>query len=299
MASELKLPVSEHFIGRLTYRGSDRFVHIKAKLYAMNLTERILAIPFEPFWEAGELTFSSTLVHNMRFSRLEFGLITGLLMGSGPTEEEIEAKSSDRLCVIKKCLCPRSSEKEYFKSINEGKPRLCFEMDVDEMVDTDDIRALVERLDRIEAKQAAIILSHTELVTSQTNMRRSFQDSQKKMRQSFLEKEGAPAPSQPIDERPNDNEYEDEFPEDWEEDDNEVPPTPKDAIILAITDTPSDIQSQNDVLLLTGPPEGVPFVRKRKKPCYLLDYTEEKKKKQLLPENVDPERPQSIDCYAH
>uniref|UniRef100_A0A803PF24 DUF1985 domain-containing protein n=1 Tax=Cannabis sativa TaxID=3483 RepID=A0A803PF24_CANSA len=120
MALKLKLSVFEHFTSRLTYRGLDKFKYINDKFEAIKLIERVKASPFGPFWEVGELTFSGALVHNlllqktkvenekedeiwfyvgktnMRFGRLEFGLIFGLLMGIGPTEEEIEAKSSDR-----------------------------------------------------------------------------------------------------------------------------------------------------------------------------------------------------------
>uniref|UniRef100_A0A803Q6C3 Uncharacterized protein n=1 Tax=Cannabis sativa TaxID=3483 RepID=A0A803Q6C3_CANSA len=179
MAHELKLLVYEHFTGRLIYCGLDRFKDIKAKFEATKLTEK----------KEDEIWFYVGKT-DMRFEQLEFGLIIGLPMGSGPTEEEIEAKFSDHLVRMyfegksdeaikkvgkkyadcsgtrfprminlktkegqrkqdlkaidiaqlfnqRKCLCPRPSEAKYFKSINEGEPPLCFEMDVDVTVDSD------------------------------------------------------------------------------------------------------------------------------------------------------------------
>ncbi|KAM6548176.1 hypothetical protein CsatB_019852 [Cannabis sativa] len=551
MAPELKLPVSSHFTGRLTYRGTDRSRYIKAgvtkaKFTEMDLVETVKASPFGHFWEAGELTFSGALVHSlllrkmkvdtekedevwfhvgrndMRFRRIKFGLITGLPMGSAPTDEEIHAKSNDHLVrtyfegksfvqldslmlqlercedkddayklgliafiegvlvskegnvqvwpemlkfvndlefffkypwgerafrklmetlgknmqhykdnvdkkkgkkiaqeakytvsgyvpafqywpyeaieklgkkyahcngtkfprmlswktpegqrkqdvkatdiallfnsllVVKKCLFPRPSEEAYFKSINEGKAPLCFEMDVEQTVDVDGIQEsvfetqaktineavtkanlvppppapevhepstsagpsaptsttvdtdLAKRLDSIEARleklesqQEAVMLAQTGLVNSHLSMRRSFTESQKDLKETLLAKmdelmamvKGAPTPGEPEpapqNEEQMESDNEDVFPEDWEADDNEAPSTPLEAIITTIGDT----QSRDEVLLLPGPPENVPFVRKRKPPKYLNDYTAEKKKRRVLPENVDPERP--------
>ncbi|XP_060969515.1 uncharacterized protein LOC115713230 [Cannabis sativa] len=508
MAPELKLPITSHFTGRLTYRGTDRFRYIKAKFTEMDLVETVKASPFGHFWEAGELTFAGALVHSlllrkmkvdtekedevwfhvgrndMRFGRIEFELITGLPMGSAPTDEEIHAKSNDYLVrtyfegkssvqldslmlqlercedkddayklgliafiegvlvskegnvqvlpemlkfvndlefffkypwgerafrklmetlgknmqhykdnvdkkkgkkiaqeakytvsgyvpafqywayeaieklgkkyahcngtkfprmlswktpegqrkqdvkatdiallfnsrlVVKKCLFPRPSEEAYFKSINEGKAPLCFEMDVEQTVDVDGTQESVfetqaktineavtkanlvppppapERLDSIEARleklesqQEAVMLAQTGLVNSHLSMRRSFTESQKDLKETLLAKmdelmamvKGAPTPGEPTPAPQNEEQQasdnEDVFPEDWEADDNEAPSTPLEAIITAIGDT----QSQDEVLLLPAPPENVPFVRKRKPPTYLNDYTAEKK----------------------
>ncbi|KAM6586338.1 hypothetical protein CsatA_008943 [Cannabis sativa] len=72
---------------------------------------------------------------------------------------------------------------------------------------TPEYRALVERLDRLEKQQTAIIMSHAELLNNQTNVRCLFLDNQKEMKEFFMAqlgnlmtllKEGAsqPQPSQ-------------------------------------------------------------------------------------------------------
>ncbi|XP_060959949.1 uncharacterized protein LOC133030917 [Cannabis sativa] len=169
-------------------------------------------------------------------------------------------------------------------------------------VDTDLVKRLdsIEaRLEKLESQQEAVMLAQTGLVNSHLSMRRSFTESQKDLKETLLAKmdelmamvKGAPTPAEPTPAPQNEEQQasdnEDVFPEDWEADDNEAPSTPLDAIITAIGDT----QSQDEVLLLPAPPENVPFVRKRKPPTYLNDYTAEKKKRRVLPENVDPERP--------
>uniref|UniRef100_A0A803NHS8 DUF1985 domain-containing protein n=1 Tax=Cannabis sativa TaxID=3483 RepID=A0A803NHS8_CANSA len=121
MAPKLKLSLSDHFTSRLTYRGSNRFKDIKTTFEKYKLTEQVKVSPFKPFLEGRELNFSSALVHNvllrkmkfnkekedeiwlyvgktdLRFGRTEVGLITCLNMGTPPTYEKIQAKSSDCL----------------------------------------------------------------------------------------------------------------------------------------------------------------------------------------------------------
>uniref|UniRef100_A0A803PS81 Uncharacterized protein n=1 Tax=Cannabis sativa TaxID=3483 RepID=A0A803PS81_CANSA len=93
-------------------------------------------------------------------------------------------------------------------------------MDIDDTVDDDgtqhsmfetqaktiavavEYRALVERLDRLEKQQSAIIMSHAELLNNQTN-------------------------------------EDDVYPEDWEHNDGEHSPLPTNTIITAIGDTQS------------------------------------------------------------
>ncbi|XP_060968725.1 uncharacterized protein LOC115720433 [Cannabis sativa] len=122
MAPELILPVSEHFLGRITYRGNGYFASIKAKFEAFNLTQKVKETPFGVFWNASDLKFSGVIVHQLllrkkkvseakndevwfyvgkteaRFGRSEFGLITGLKMSGGPSSEELTAQcDSDRI----------------------------------------------------------------------------------------------------------------------------------------------------------------------------------------------------------
>ncbi|XP_060969916.1 uncharacterized protein LOC115695232 [Cannabis sativa] len=122
MAPELILPVSDHFPGRITYRGNGYFASIKAKFEAFNLTQKVKETPFGVFWNASELKFSGVIVHQLllrkkkvseakndevwfyvgkteaRFGRSEFGLITGLKMSGGPSSEELTAQcDSDRI----------------------------------------------------------------------------------------------------------------------------------------------------------------------------------------------------------
>uniref|UniRef100_A0A803NLQ1 Uncharacterized protein n=1 Tax=Cannabis sativa TaxID=3483 RepID=A0A803NLQ1_CANSA len=54
-------------------------------------------------------------------------------------KQNIEKKKGKKL-VIKKCVCPRPTEEEYFRSINDGKATLYFEMDIDDLVDDDGTR---------------------------------------------------------------------------------------------------------------------------------------------------------------
>ncbi|KAM6560615.1 hypothetical protein CsatA_029854 [Cannabis sativa] len=122
MAPELILPLSDHFPGRITYRGNGYFASIKAKFEAFNLTQKVKETPFGVFWNASELKFSRVIVHQLllrkkkvseakndevwfyvgkteaSFGRSEFGLITGLKMSSGPLSEELTAQcDSDRI----------------------------------------------------------------------------------------------------------------------------------------------------------------------------------------------------------
>ncbi|XP_060964749.1 uncharacterized protein LOC133033711 [Cannabis sativa] len=94
MALELKLPISSHFTGRLTYRGTDRFRYIKAKFTEMDLVDTVKASPFGHFWEAGELTFSGALVHSLLLQKMK---VDTEKEDECPTDEEIHAKSNDHL----------------------------------------------------------------------------------------------------------------------------------------------------------------------------------------------------------
>uniref|UniRef100_A0A803QC13 Uncharacterized protein n=1 Tax=Cannabis sativa TaxID=3483 RepID=A0A803QC13_CANSA len=113
MALKLIVPFPEHFAGRVTYRGSGVFSKlIKPKFKKHSLTDRAKASPFGQFWQAGTLSFSSVLFHQlmlhkmivnvekddkmwfyiarneMKFGVVEFALITGLNFTKGPTDEE-------------------------------------------------------------------------------------------------------------------------------------------------------------------------------------------------------------------
>ncbi|XP_062074839.1 uncharacterized protein LOC133778835 [Humulus lupulus] len=116
MAPELVLPLSEHFPGRISYRGSRYFTAIKDKFEAFKLTDKVKESPFRSFWNASVLQFSGVIVHQLllrkkkvsevkndevwfyvgktetRFGRSEFGLITGLKMSGGPSTAELNTQ---------------------------------------------------------------------------------------------------------------------------------------------------------------------------------------------------------------
>ncbi|XP_060965676.1 uncharacterized protein LOC133034581 [Cannabis sativa] len=139
----LLLPVSEHYTGRVTWRGGSYYYpKVKAKFVQMQLLERVKEeSPFNNFFEREPLAFSGALIHQLfmhkiksdkddevhfyiakkrcRFGRTEFALVTGLNLLRGPTEAEVsERATSDRLIV------------EYFNgdpSISIGRLRSVFE----------------------------------------------------------------------------------------------------------------------------------------------------------------------------
>ncbi|XP_060966508.1 uncharacterized protein LOC133034956 [Cannabis sativa] len=120
----LLLPVSEHYTGRVTWRGGSYYYpKVKAKFVQMQLLERVKEeSPFNNFFEREPLAFSGALIHQLfmhkiksdkddevhfyiakkrcRFGRTEFALVTGLNLLRGPTEAEVsERATSDRLIV--------------------------------------------------------------------------------------------------------------------------------------------------------------------------------------------------------
>ncbi|XP_030497718.2 uncharacterized protein LOC115713376 [Cannabis sativa] len=119
----LIIPVSEHYTGRVTWRGgSYYYTKIKAKFEEFKLWDRVRESPFKQFFEREPLQFSGALIHQLmlhkiksdkldevhiyvgrkrcRFGRVDFGLVTGLNLLPGPTEEDIEEKGSSGRLII-------------------------------------------------------------------------------------------------------------------------------------------------------------------------------------------------------
>ena len=117
---KLFIPLSEHFPGRVTYRGMGHLEEIKKRFGEMGLLERVKESPFKQFFVAPEFQFSGVLVHQLllrkistksdeevhfllgtktcRFGLGEFALVTGLNFGAGPSQAELEEHlSCDRL----------------------------------------------------------------------------------------------------------------------------------------------------------------------------------------------------------
>uniref|UniRef100_A0A803P1T7 DUF4283 domain-containing protein n=1 Tax=Cannabis sativa TaxID=3483 RepID=A0A803P1T7_CANSA len=196
---ELKLLISEHFTGCLTYWGSNRFKDIKTKFEALKL-----------IWRG------------------------------------------------KNNLCSRSIEEDYFKSINEGKSPLCFEMDINETVDDDSTQNLVFETQantiievlrkeniipqpppsEVDNPFASTVVANASDVTTLAKRRKLGNHNHPNQQMTDLM-----------------SDYEDVLPKHWGKDDDEVLSTPIDVIIMAIGDT----QSEDDVLLLTGPHKGYRF----------------------------------------
>ena len=71
MAPELIVPLSDHFNGRVSYRGTGVFVKIKKHFDEFNLNEKARASGFGTFWEAVPLTFSSQLFHQVILHKMK------------------------------------------------------------------------------------------------------------------------------------------------------------------------------------------------------------------------------------
>ncbi|XP_062112252.1 uncharacterized protein LOC133823469 [Humulus lupulus] len=129
---KLLVPFSDHFPGRVTYRGSSTLNHIKTRFLELGLLERAKESPFKQFFLASEFNFSGVLVHQLllrkiasnnedevhfflgskscRFGMGEFALVTGLDFSAFPSPEELEGRNlSDRLI------------KEYFNDAEKVK----------------------------------------------------------------------------------------------------------------------------------------------------------------------------------
>ncbi|XP_062079592.1 uncharacterized protein LOC133784102 [Humulus lupulus] len=129
---KLLVPFSDHFLGRVTYRGSSTLNHIKTRFLELGLLERAKESPFKQFFLASEFNFSGVLVHQLllrkiasnnedevhfflgskscRFGMGKFALVTGLDFSAFPSPEELEGRNlSDRLI------------KEYFNDAEKVK----------------------------------------------------------------------------------------------------------------------------------------------------------------------------------
>ncbi|XP_062086973.1 G-type lectin S-receptor-like serine/threonine-protein kinase At1g61550 [Humulus lupulus] len=129
---KLLVPFSDHFPGRVTYRGSSTLNHIKTGFLELGLLERAKESPFKQFFLALEFNFSGVLVHQLllrkiasnnedevhfflgskscRFGMGEFALVMGLDFSAFPSPEELEGRNlSDRLI------------KEYFNDAEKVK----------------------------------------------------------------------------------------------------------------------------------------------------------------------------------
>ena len=114
------VPVKDHFLARVTYRGTSALKKIKKKFEESGLIERVKETPFRQFFEAEDLKFSGALYHSMmlhkticfkdsevqfcfgssyaRFGLIEYALITGLDFSKEPSDAEMKAHcTSDRI----------------------------------------------------------------------------------------------------------------------------------------------------------------------------------------------------------
>ncbi|XP_060974483.1 uncharacterized protein LOC133039602 [Cannabis sativa] len=65
IAPKLIIPATEHFTGRVTYRGTGVFAKIKARFEEFNLNNTVKESHFGNFWNVVPLTFSSNLVDDV------------------------------------------------------------------------------------------------------------------------------------------------------------------------------------------------------------------------------------------
>ena len=67
---KLLVPFSDHFPGRVTYRGSSTLNHIKTRFLELGLLERAKESPFKQFFLASEFNFSGVLVHQLLLRKI-------------------------------------------------------------------------------------------------------------------------------------------------------------------------------------------------------------------------------------
>ncbi|XP_062116544.1 uncharacterized protein LOC133830574 [Humulus lupulus] len=129
---KLLVPFSDHFLGRVTYRGGRTLNHIKTRFMELGLLERAKESLFKQFFLASKCNFSIVLVHQLplrkiasnsedevhfflgskscRFGMGEFALVTGMNFSTFPSLEELEGHNlSNRLI------------KEYFNDAEKVK----------------------------------------------------------------------------------------------------------------------------------------------------------------------------------
>ena len=107
--AKLILSIEQHYIRKVTWRGSNALQKIKDKFNALELLPRAKESPFKQFFLAHSVQFSSALIHqllmrkiksknpneihihvggkNLRFGIREFVLITGLNFGEDSRED--------------------------------------------------------------------------------------------------------------------------------------------------------------------------------------------------------------------
>ena len=109
---KLIVPLADHFLDRVTYRGMKHLEDIKKKFIQFGLLDRVKESPFKQFFLASEFNFSGVLVHQFmltkihtdlqnevhfclgtkkcRFGVEEFALVTGLNFGPGSSQAELD-----------------------------------------------------------------------------------------------------------------------------------------------------------------------------------------------------------------
>ena len=65
------LPLTDHFPGRVTYRGNGYFKTIKDKFEELGLIERVKESPFKQFFMAEKLDFSASLMHQLMLRKIQ------------------------------------------------------------------------------------------------------------------------------------------------------------------------------------------------------------------------------------
>ncbi|XP_062083121.1 uncharacterized protein LOC133789317 [Humulus lupulus] len=109
---KLDIPLEDHYVGRLSYRGSGRLTKLKKKFEEYGLLDRAKESIFGQFFNAPEFTFSGAMVHTILLRRIkslqedelhfligstpckfgvhEFALVTGLNCSCPPLAIELQ-----------------------------------------------------------------------------------------------------------------------------------------------------------------------------------------------------------------
>ena len=69
--SRLIVPVEDHYIGRVTWRGHLALSNIKSKFQDLQLLERARTCPFKQFFEVPALRFSGVLIHQLLLKKIK------------------------------------------------------------------------------------------------------------------------------------------------------------------------------------------------------------------------------------
>ena len=63
--SKLIVPIHNHYIGRVTWRGQVAMKMIKEKFEELKLVDKVKKCPFKHFFKAPSLQFSGVIIHQL------------------------------------------------------------------------------------------------------------------------------------------------------------------------------------------------------------------------------------------